>query len=137
MGYRREHLIGRELAIAVARVDTHTNVIPDNAAFAFRAGGVYARLTNFLFQAGLSPRSAVPGLSPDIPILIGYAMRPLYTCAPDSLPTDATCASDNFTFEYDPLIVPTRVGDHARLALQHLRLGALQMLTIPGEMVRA
>jgi hypothetical protein len=102
--------------------------------FDHRAAGFYVRMTNFFFNVGASPASALGG-SRSRPLFLGDRIRPSYTCEPIDAPSDGTCVPDGDRWKYDPLTkLPYRLGTHIRTEVQYLRVGPLQFITAPLEL---
>jgi len=130
--FRKALLVGRELANAVINTlaGPRAQVLPVSSV-EYRTAPAFTRITNILFRMGMAPRIG----NPDVPFLIGYALRDLFICKEGLKPSDENCVSDNYeTVEIAGISVPVRKGTFARAVVHLVRLGPVTMFTIPGEL---
>ncbi len=128
-GFHKLAVIGWELGERVLAdlADAPDEFMEGPVEYAEKA--FYTRLSNVQFRVGLT----VIG---DDPLQIGYQKRMLYTCPAMGPKNDDTCVPDDYASELDEVLnLPKRVGDHAQTALVHARVGPIELITAPGEVV--
>ncbi|MEM9453625.1 MAG: hypothetical protein AAGF11_05570 [Myxococcota bacterium] len=87
----------------------------------------YTRLAHLGFRIGL-------GVDPmGEPTQLGHLPRALYTCPAAGPKNDETCVSDGLMSADQGGGLVARVGDHLRSEVVYVRLGPIEMLSIPGE----
>lgn len=123
--FRCAYLIGEQLAIAVKNAATPYTI--SDGSIDFRSTTFFSRFTHPVFRIGLCPSNE----DEEVPVLIGYNMRELYTCEDGENPTEETCISDKHRCT---IIPPMRVGDFAKGTVHYLKIGNVQIISIPGEL---
>jgi hypothetical protein len=125
--FRRAVVIGNQLTVAVVHLLAKATSLTDtHTTYAIQP--ITTRLTNFGFRVLLvvDPATGRPSLGNDPGVL---------QVCPDAPTSYATCHSDNFAVAHDDVVdVDYRVGDHLQSAVEYLRIGAVGMMFLPGEM---
>ncbi|MFK8026408.1 MAG: gamma-glutamyltransferase [Ilumatobacter sp.] len=124
--FRRTYLVGRELAHAAldaledAQPLTDTSIDYDTTDF-------YTRMSNIGFRLLLA-------VDPDTGrTALGHNPFELFNCPAIGEKSDATCASDEFSTEADPLLGTIRSGDHVKSQVSSLRIGPIGTMWLPAE----
>jgi hypothetical protein len=92
-------------------------------------------LLRLLFPFFHAPGFAPKYLRPNQPIVIGYALRDLFTCEKGVPPSDETCVSDNYeTYHLGNIPLPVRKGNHAKATITLVKFDRVTIFTIPGEL---
>ena len=115
--------IGTALANAVFSIQHHARPLRVTEV-RWRSQPFYTDLTNMGFRLLLASGG------------LGWQPGTLYTCQGE--PSDSTCTSDGGAVQDDPLLTPltggqVRVGNVLKSQIQHLSLGDVGFLFLPGE----
>jgi hypothetical protein len=124
--FRRAVVIGQQAAKKALEIIDHGEWLRDGR-ISFRRQPFYSRLSNIGFRLLLvvDPQTGFTRL--------GHVPPPVYTCPATGPKTDATCVSDDFGTEDDPLLGPIRAGNHLKSEVGYLRIGQVGMMFLPGE----
>lgn len=124
--FRRTYLVGRELAHAAldaldsAEPITDTSIDYDTTHF-------YTRMSNIGFRLLLAVDETTGRTA------LGHNPFELFNCPATGEKSDATCTSDEFADEADPLLGTIRSGDHVKSQVSSLRIGPVGTMWLPAE----
>ena len=125
--FRRATVIGEQAAGVALRIIAHGEWLHDTT-IDLRRQPFYSRLSNIGFRVLLV-------VDPDTGFTqLGHVPPVTYTCPATDPKTDATCQSEGLATEEDPFVGTIRAGDHLKSQVSYLRIGAVGMMFLPGEM---
>jgi hypothetical protein len=124
--FRKAVLIGEQLGVAVEALLGRAEGL-GHSRLEVAHEPFFTRMSNIGFR-----KLAVINSATGRPA-IGYMPGRLYTCPPAGPKNDTTCTADGYAGEDDPVVGRIRVGDHTRTSVSLVRIDAVTLLFMPGE----
>jgi hypothetical protein len=126
--FRKQFVIGRELAIQVERT-IQNSIVLKPVEFKFHVQPFFTRMANVKFRLILAVVSPATRRS-----MAGYTPRDAYICSDPKNPTIETCKSDGFTNVINTEFpLPLRKGEFMKTETVLVDFGPLKWITGPAE----